>query len=956
MNPDKRLLDRHYASRLRHQRRLATNLDGILRNYSARDDYGVWFVRYIWDRTSGSTLTPPWWAICGNSDASSGSLWLWEDEDEEYLKRFAAQHSVAHIRVDDHSDGAYLALAATRAANPTLAHLTPEMRFRFIAWLMVAGPLRKDRILQDTARSFPSIDMLISDWAISTALRGAAPAIVTCSTCGVSDVLPVWIETLSKIYSVEDLRTLPWSRSCKCLDNGLTARMDLGQSGMRLGTDSPVLHVLYELVVPAWSLFHWATLRNMLNDRNNDVDLLDQIRGGDPSLFAWDAQDNLDVCRVLSDCQVPQKVNRPTLYPRYWVRCMVEIGLETWREISTLTQTANRRRRGSYDLGIRLIAVLLEYSSTPTYRNILTPLGFSLDGLAFDTMARAVDKTYQERPAQESILESKELRTNRAKLEHWLSVRNETLCHRVWHSRPGSSSLERVQVMDLVLNVLPQHLATYTYSLMPQHPNPEEYFCIILAMIVLISVFRGLNTLLRLKVDGTSGCLESLQRYSSDVQILVSLIKQSVKVRLPLFFSAIIHHIHCPIWQKDPRASINHAVARSVYERMNYDLAVVVTRFVLFLRNPESYKQFLTCRGADAQQLLDLLQDLLDLNSFPAVKPSISNALLRLSRCSGLHPRCFVLSGLQRLGQQVSGGGFGDIWKGSVRGQNVCVKIMRIFGNSNIKAALKEFGREAVIWRQLYHPNVLPFFGLYYVDDRLCLVSPWMGDGHIIDFLRNHKPTDTKRLSLILDVALGLEYLHKQRVVHGDLKGLNILVTPSHRACIADFGVSSIADDITVRFTHSTVTARAGTSRYQAPELFRVDNPAKIHYGSDVYAFACVCYEILTGQVPFHELRSDMAVMMKVAGGYRPQRPKSCSRTTAFHSLWELMQKCWHGEEGNRPTTPKIVESLSVIGAKTKPLATDWDEEATSKFRRSLQAEPLLPSVAQIERLLFHDA
>ncbi|KAJ6466796.1 kinase-like domain-containing protein [Mycena sanguinolenta] len=390
---------------------------------------------------------------------------------------------------------------------------------------------------------------------------------------------------------------------------------------------------------------------------------------------------------------------------------------------------------------------------------------------------------------------------------------------------------------------------------------------------------------------------------------------------------------------------------------MYNDLSAVVARLVIFLRDEESYKKFLACRGTEAQQLLDLLQDLLDFEPFSVIKPLMFQALRQLSRSSGLHPRCFALSGLQRLGQQVTGGGFGDIWKGLVGGQSVCVKVMRIFGNSNIKAALKEFGREAVIWRQLCHPNVLPFFGLYYVEDRLCLVSPWMGDGHVVQFIRNHKPNDTKRFSLILDVALGLQYLHKQKVVHGDLKGLNILVTPSHRACIADFGVSSIADNITVRFTHSTVTTRAGTARYQAPELFRPENPTKIHYGSDVYAFACVCYEILTGQVPFQELQNDMAVMMKVAIGYRPPRLMSCSGTTALDGLWKLMEMCWEGEAENRPTAFQVSALLlhPSLGAKPTPFIADWDEKSTSRFRRSVQAEPLLPSVAQIERMLFGD-
>jgi hypothetical protein len=44
---------------------------------------------------------------------------------------------------------------------------------------------------------------------------------------------------------------------------------------------------------------------------------------------------------------------------------------------------------------------------------------------------------------------------------------------------------------------------------------------------------------------------------------------------------------------------------------------------------------------------------------------------------------------LEKIGQQVGGGGFGDIWKGLFRGQSVCVKIMRLFQNDDIQAVLK---------------------------------------------------------------------------------------------------------------------------------------------------------------------------------------------------------------------------------------------------------------------------
>ncbi|KAJ7108595.1 kinase-like domain-containing protein [Mycena epipterygia] len=343
------------------------------------------------------------------------------------------------------------------------------------------------------------------------------------------------------------------------------------------------------------------------------------------------------------------------------------------------------------------------------------------------------------------------------------------------------------------------------------------------------------------------------------------------------------------------------------------------------------------------RQLLDLFPDSRD-------RPLFYKALLRLCRASDLHPTCFALSGLQRLGQQVAGGGFGDIWKSLLHGQSVSVKVMRLFEDADVKALLKEFGREAVIWRQFSHPNLLPFYGLYYVENRLCLVSPWMENGHILKFLKS-APADTNRVSLILDVALGLQYLHKERVVHGDLKGMNILVTPSGRACVADFGLSSIVDVLTLRFTHSTTSARGGgTARYQAPELL-LNSPN--HFASDVYAFACVCYEILTGKAPFFEIKQDVAVGMNVLNGLRPTRLE----TMPHDSLWLLLQDCWEAKPANRPNITQIIQQLVrfPIRAKTTQSTADWDEKFCSKFRRSLQEWPMLPSVTEIERRIFGD-
>ncbi|KAJ7826994.1 kinase-like domain-containing protein, partial [Mycena olivaceomarginata] len=375
-------------------------------------------------------------------------------------------------------------------------------------------------------------------------------------------------------------------------------------------------------------------------------------------------------------------------------------------------------------------------------------------------------------------------------------------------------------------------------------------------------------------------------------------------------------------------------------------------QLVLIFHNSESYKDFLACRGDLAQRLLDLLQDLLDLFPESSARPRLSKALVRLSRASGLHPTCFSLTDLQIMGPQVAAGAFGDIWKGSVRGQSVSVKIMRLFRDAEVRAAAQAFGHEALIWRQLSHPNLLPFLGLYYVENRLCLVSPWMSNGHVLQFLENYAPPDTDRLSLMLDVAIGLEYLHGKYVVHGDLKGMNILVTPSRRACVADFGLSSIVDAMSLRFTHSTASARGGTSRYQAPELLM--GQMQNHYGSDVYAFGCVCYEILTGKAPFYEFFLDAPVIFKVLAGFRPSRPATIP---SDDGLWLLLQDCWSQQSYDRPNASQIVQHLvgPTVGAKIMAATVDWDETISSKCRRSLQDWPLLPSISEIERQIFGD-
>ncbi|KAJ6594696.1 kinase-like domain-containing protein [Mycena capillaripes] len=375
------------------------------------------------------------------------------------------------------------------------------------------------------------------------------------------------------------------------------------------------------------------------------------------------------------------------------------------------------------------------------------------------------------------------------------------------------------------------------------------------------------------------------------------------------------------------------------------DIRCICAQFADILCDFAAYEDFLKAESDDAQKLLDLLQDLLDYPLLDGrIRPVILKALLKLSTKSGRHPRCFALSdGLQLADRPAAAGSFGDVWKGSIHGETVSVKIMRVYQETDVEALLKAFHHEALIWRQLSHPNLLPFFGLYYLGDikcQLCLVSPWMENGDMTRYLKNN-PT-VNRLSLVLDIALGLDHLHSFKLVHGDLKAINVLVTRSGRAVLADFGLSSVTDS---KILSSTSTSKGGgTMRWQAPELFR---GSRNSFASDVYAFSCVCYEIFTGNLPFCELPSDVAVMYQVT--MHGQRPKRSSGIP--DDVWTLMTECWNEVPRERLSAEQIVFRLRdrPIGAVPTDVASDWDPWYTSKFRSSLEEHTLFLSCGNID-------
>ncbi|THU85509.1 kinase-like protein [Dendrothele bispora CBS 962.96] len=384
--------------------------------------------------------------------------------------------------------------------------------------------------------------------------------------------------------------------------------------------------------------------------------------------------------------------------------------------------------------------------------------------------------------------------------------------------------------------------------------------------------------------------------------------------------------------------------------------ASLLARIETILGNPTEYRELLAQQGELAQSLLDLLQTLYDYPGvLPKLRSKILHAIIRLSDKSGLYPNCLALDNVTKVGDHpVAAGGFGEIWKGLIGGQMACLKVVKIYGDSDVQKLLKEFLKEAILWRQFNHPNVLPFLGLYFLDlskQRICLISPWMEMGNLRQYLDKHGEDPIDYFALAFDIAYGLSYLHEKKVVHGDLKGDNILITNFGRAAIADFGLArKVSESDTLRLTSlSTSHHVKGSTRWLAPECLLENG---VHtYHSDIYAFGCVCYEVFTGLIPFYEFPREISVVIHLNEGRRPSRP---ANSRLNDNMWGIMQECWRQEPDSRPPTNTLSGRIvSAANRKTINLGSNWDDSLPSLLRRNIRYPEICPSGSLVDAFLF---
>ncbi|KAG8898855.1 hypothetical protein FRB99_007095 [Tulasnella sp. 403] len=242
-------------------------------------------------------------------------------------------------------------------------------------------------------------------------------------------------------------------------------------------------------------------------------------------------------------------------------------------------------------------------------------------------------------------------------------------------------------------------------------------------------------------------------------------------------------------------------------------------------------------------------------------------------------------------------GGFADLLRGTHPSHGeVALKCLR-------RLTTKErelFFLEAGIWHTLSHQNILKFLGTYSLRGEMYMVSPWQEHGCLATYLREHPDTDRPRF--LYETSVALQYLHNKKIIHGDVKAKNILVSCDKHALLCDFGLSR---PTTVQT--NLALKGAGSVAWQSPELFE-ENSHKSPK-SDVYAFGITISEVLSGNTPFHHYQSDVAIVWAVLSKKErpPLEPRASPSEQSYDTLWALATRCWDERPENRPRIDEIV-------------------------------------------------
>lgn len=251
------------------------------------------------------------------------------------------------------------------------------------------------------------------------------------------------------------------------------------------------------------------------------------------------------------------------------------------------------------------------------------------------------------------------------------------------------------------------------------------------------------------------------------------------------------------------------------------------------------------------------------------------------------------------MGNAIGKGAFGQVFAGLWLGTDVAVKKLSSDDRTD-REELKYLDRELALLKTVRHPNILTFMGTAKKDNDVYIVTELCKHGDLRKLLKGkEKISWPTRISMSLDIARAMAYLHSRNILFRDLKGKNILVGDHKCAKVCDFGLARMTKGRGVK----KAMTLCGTEEYMPPEIILgMDYDEK----ADVFSFGILMFEIITREkVSVALQRSPMDAFDLDEAKTRALLPKECPSEFA-----ELAFACCRYDPGPRPAFKEVVKEL----------------------------------------------